>query len=138
MTDLTKHPHWPLMQKFFKAASKGRLLRLQVNDDMGCWQPLEVVKVDNRVYLPTFDPRVKYRIAPETIMVNGIEVEAPEKEQLPLDTLYWAASAVDRGFALASRWTNHPLDHMRLDRGLIYLSESPAVARAKAMLGVKE
>ena len=77
--------------------------------------------------------RAKPAPAP-TIIVNGIEVPEPVWEALEVGQGYWVADVITTELSLSIRWYGDKNDRERLDRGLIHLTESAAIAHAKAML----
>ena len=77
--------------------------------------------------------RAKPAPAP-TIIVNGIEVPEPVREELKIGQRYWAISLTCDGLVINALWSNDTIDLRRLTRGLIHLNEAAAVAHAKAML----
>lgn len=80
----------------------------------------------------------EFRLKPRTILVNGVEVPAPEKEAPPVDTEYFVPHCLDRDAYEAFYWAQDELDARLLDRGLVYLDQESAIARAKAMLITQE
>ena len=84
------------------------------------------------------DKIYSFRIAPKTILVNGVEVPAPEKEAPPVDTEYFVPHCLDRDAYEAFYWAQDELDARLLERGLVYLDKESAIARAKAMLITQE
>ena len=80
----------------------------------------------------------EFRLAPRTILVNGVEVPAPEKVAPPVDTEYFVPHGLDRDAYEAFYWAQEEWDARLLERGLVYLDKESAIARAKAMLITKE
>lgn len=81
----------------------------------------------------------KFRLAPKKILVNGVEVPAPEKVAPVEGTEYYVPDIY------ADKWTykytyraESDLHKRMLERGLVYLNEEDCIARAKAMLITKE
>lgn len=81
----------------------------------------------------------EFRLAPRTIIVNGVEVPAPEVVKPQRGTKYYV-STVEREntYYLEAIWDEHCLDRFWLNRGLVYLNKEDAIARAKAMLIAQE
>lgn len=73
---------------------------------------------------------------PETKMINGFEVPAPETEELEYDTLYYLASTEAKNFRTCAYWDDHDMDKLWLGRGLVFLNKEDAIAATKAMLGI--
>lgn len=79
----------------------------------------------------------QFRLAPRTILVNGVEVPAPEKEA-PADGAEYFVPYLDIGAYEELYWKQDELDARLLNRGLVYLDKASAIARAKAMLITQE
>jgi len=77
-----------------------------------------------------------YRLAPETITVNGFVVPKPEAQPLKEGETYWTATMLDKNWARSWHWTNGGEEHRWLSRGLIHSTQAAAVAHAKAMCGI--
>lgn len=80
----------------------------------------------------------KYRLAPRTILVNGVAVPAPEKDAPADDAEYFVPQFLDIDAYEAFYWAQDELDERLLERGLVYLDKESAIARAKAMLITQE
>ena len=83
------------------------------------------------------DRRSYYRAAVETITCNGVEVLKPVSEPLEKGQRYWLALPSAVTFSIVLKWSNSEIDHHRLRRGLVHLTEAAAVTHARAMCGVK-
>ena len=86
---------------------------------------------------PEFTASSIYRAKPApapTIIVNGIEVPEPVREELENGQLYWLVFPVGEELSMEATWYDEATHHTRLNRGLIHLTEDAAVAHAKAML----
>lgn len=84
------------------------------------------------------DKLYSFRLAPRTILVNGVEVPAPEKVAPADDAEYFVPQFLDIGAYEALYWKQDELDARLLERGLVYLDKESAIARAKAMLITQE
>lgn len=80
----------------------------------------------------------EYRLAPRTILVNGVEVPAPEKEAPGTGIPYFVPSITTENLYTKITWDGGRADNLWLDRGLVYLDKESAIARAKAMLITQE
>lgn len=80
----------------------------------------------------------KYRIAPNTIKVNGHDVPAPEKTAPEKHIYYWVPNIDGEATACRYPWDGDYVDGRRLKCGLVHLSEAAAIAHAKAILDVGE
>lgn len=76
----------------------------------------------------------KFRIAPRTILCNGVEVVAGESVAPEYDSDYFTVELERFDMVNKCAWTEHKIDFIRLERGLVYLHKEDAIARAKAML----
>lgn len=78
-------------------------------------------------------PDYEVRIKPDVIIVNGIEVPAPEK-LAPLEgKKYFFPGPGSERDCIASFWDGVPCDIRRLEQGLVHVCEENAIAHAKAM-----
>lgn len=73
---------------------------------------------------------------PETRIINGFEVPAPETKKPALDTKYYTPLLTNNGFCCGVRWDDDGSDNRSLQRGLVFLNVEDAIANAKAMLGI--
>lgn len=80
----------------------------------------------------------EFRLAPRTITVNGREVPEPVKGKPIRNSDYYCVCLDGNELFCISSWTDHEVDVLRLQRGLIHLTKEAAIAHAKAMLGVDE
>ena len=80
----------------------------------------------------------EYRIAPRTILVNGVEVPAPEKNAPSTGTPYFLPCITTEDLCTKITWDGGCADNLWLARGLVYMDEESAIARAKAMLITQE
>lgn len=93
--------------------------------DRYCW--LDVLE-------PNFNYESKFRVKPEIILINGIEVPAPVTDKLELHQSYYTPSLVGFSFYNQRAWSNSVLDGDNLRRGIVHLSEEAAKVHAKALL----
>lgn len=80
----------------------------------------------------------EFRIAPRTILVNGVEVPAGEKEAPSKGATYYVPDQAEESLAYGFSWGDDDMDCRFLERGLVYLDKESAIARAKAMLITQE
>ena len=86
---------------------------------------------------PVWDQYNIYRAKPApapTIIVNGIEVPEPVREELEKGCRYWLANPTSPYLYSGLWWGGNDIDRRWLSRGLIHLTEAAAVEHAKAML----
>lgn len=72
-------------------------------------------------------------VAPDTIVVNGIEVPAPYRGPMEHEQMYWVADPSHRKYALCVCWGGNSTGRMFMERGLIHLDEQAAAAHGRAM-----
>lgn len=115
--------------------------KVQCMGSEGTWKPLMekigeglIRYVDTQSYMSG----LSFRIAPRTILVNGVEVPAPEKDAPADGTQYFIPYLTDDDLYEGMQWDSAPVDRKWLDLGLVYLDKESAIARAKAMLITQE
>lgn len=79
-------------------------------------------------------PASCYRVAPRTILVNGIEVPEPMRSPPAEGTEYWLADTDADLLAVAGDWDDTDLEHRWLARGLCHSTREAAEAHARAMM----
>lgn len=80
----------------------------------------------------------QFRIAPRTILVNGVEVPAPEQAAPDYGATHYVPMPSWADFYAERRWDTSD-DHIHsLKCGLVYLNKDDAINRAKAMLITQE
>jgi len=87
---------------------------------------------------PDFAGACEYRLAPRTILVNGVEVPSPEKVSPEVGATYYVPDQSEESLAYGFSWGDDEMDARFLERGLVYLDKESAIARAKAMLIAQE
>ena len=99
-------------------------------DVEGTWQLDVFLKTDR-----------KFRLKPHTITINGVDIEAPEKnddpdlELLEHDQDYWLVDLTNYpDFVIPHKWKGDPPEYVWADRGLIHLSKDAALLHAKALI----
>lgn len=84
------------------------------------------------VYLT--DDTFEWRIKPETIDINGIEVPCPVREPLRYGQIYYTPRIRDEVLYAELKWNDDNIDRRLLERGLIHLTKESAIAHAEALL----
>lgn len=81
-------------------------------------------------------PSVQYRRKPKTININGFDVPEPCKDKTKIGrfTRYWVVNLSNGHLVLGCSWDNDETDNIRLQNGLIHLTEEAALCHAKALL----
>ena len=77
-----------------------------------------------------------YVFLPDTIIVNGLDVPAPEKVAPQPGQLFYTPNLILPDWVGTQTWGPDHYDQRYLERGLVYLKKEHAIARAKAMVGV--
>ena len=85
-----------------------------------------------------FCDSMEFRIKPNTILVNGVEVPAGEKETPNKGTTYYIPDHSNQYLVYDFTWDGCEMDTRLLKHGLVYLDRDSAIARAKAMLIAQE
>lgn len=83
---------------------------------------------------PDFNFDCKLRVKPKIILINGIEVPAPEQQALDIGTLYYTPSMWSDYQYRRWLWTNDGEDKRSLSRGLVHLTKEAAEQHTKALL----
>lgn len=73
---------------------------------------------------------------PETRIINGFEVPAPEVQAPKYDSNYYAVSVNECELYTEYFWYGDIFDFRMLERGLVFLNKEDAIATAKAMLSI--
>jgi len=73
----------------------------------------------------------RYRVAPDTVTINGIEVPAPEKVAPANGSKYWSLSSF--GGSRITTWFGGEENRHALHNGLIWLTEADARAAFDAL-----
>lgn len=111
--------------------------RIQCNYHINGWCDESYSDALGKVVAGTVDPE-RFRLAPRTIIVNGVEVPAPEKEAPEYGADYFIPmTTCPMGYAKMV-WTGDVDNVYALQEDLLYLNKEDAIARAKAMLITKE
>lgn len=130
---ITGHPHAALMAEYAKDAAVHP-------EPWTLWQ----LKTLHEPWVtlgahPAWNVDREYRRKPAEIpteVVNGFTVPKALTEAPANGTLYHAANPTNVGWYTHLKWDNDPLDRNVLARGLAFLTEEHAVAKAKAMCGI--
>lgn len=95
------------------------------NNELQAWEDL---------YHLNFNSDVKFRVKPKTISINGIEVPAPERQELSEGTRYYIPQLMSAELYNWDTWRDKPMDKRALSRGTVHLTKESAVQHAKALL----
>lgn len=83
---------------------------------------------------PNFNSDAKFRVKPEIIIINGIEVPTPVRQELSEGTRYYIPQLMSAELCNWYEWTDGPADKRALSRGTVHLTKESAVQHAKALL----
>ena len=111
--------------------------RIQFKYHANGWCDESYSDVLGKVVAGTVEPE-RFRIAPRTIIVNGVEVPAPEAAYPEDGVDFYVPDLAEADLFSEGNWDEAEWDLNALDRGLVYLRKEDAIARAKAMLITKE
>lgn len=120
---------------------------MTIQEQAQAWLPIieamakgETVQVFNGEWVdkvvPDLISGVSYRIAPETIIVNGFEIEAPMKEAPYIDEPVFFSDATHPLFCDGCKWGGSLFHLNLLARGICHKTRAAAIAHAKAMIGI--
>lgn len=125
----TRHKHYDLIVKW-AADPEGYVVELRYPP--GPWTPM--------ISDPEWDLDCEYRLTPKprTVHQARVEVPRPEREAPEVGTDYWVPRPDIEGMAFGLAWDGIYWEYDLLQLGLVYLNESDAIARAKAMLRLEE
>ena len=93
--------------------------------DRYCW--LDVLE-------PNFNSDAKFRVKPDIILINGIEVPAPVRQELSEGTRYYTPQLMSAELYYWEEWSDEPMDKRALSRGTVHLTKEAAIQHAKALL----
>lgn len=128
--EITEH-----QANMFRALADGK--RLQVVDKAVGDYAFDLTTLDNFMLFITDADRYEVRIKPDVIVVNGIEVPAPETANGVHGDKFYFPDASAQKFYGAGVWGDGWLCKLMLERGLVYARPEDAAARCKAMLAHK-
>lgn len=83
---------------------------------------------------PIWGHWINYRRKPRTILINGIEVPEPVKQDLEPGRLFFLVNILDHEKIYSTSWNSNPIYDMWLKRGLIHLTEENARKHVEALL----
>jgi hypothetical protein len=86
---------------------------------------------------PLWGLQYEFRRKSETIVANGIECPAPMKVKPEKGMRYWFPMIHRAVYFYTYVWSGDDVDQLIFSRGLCYANREDAIARAKAMLGIK-
>lgn len=113
-----------------------------ISDDRGdfAWRDFSAffAEMEFRNIPLQFGKNYEFRLAPRTILVNGVEVPAPEKNAPKEGENYFLVQCEETEYVQELVWENCVPEEIWLSRGLVYLDRDSAIARAKAMLITQE
>jgi hypothetical protein len=73
------------------------------------------------------------RVKTPAVLINGIEVPAPERTAPARNTTYHYPAPWNEDAYSTTSWDNHPADKRALARGLVHLTKEAAAIHGKAL-----
>ncbi|UIS65438.1 hypothetical protein [Acidovorax phage AP1] len=129
--EITEH-----QANMFRALADGK--RMQVVDKkLVPNRAFDITTLDNFMLFIADNDRYEVRIKPDVIVVNGIEVPAPEKVAPKLGDVYYAPSPLMVSSCTEFTWCEDSEDRRFLECGLVHRCKEHAVAHCEAMLAHK-
>ena len=80
---------------------------------------------------PSWNPDIKYRRKPKTILINGHEVPEPHRTPLKDGEVYWALTLFSSATSL--RWKDDDFDNSYLKNGFVHLTKEAAEKHFNAL-----
>jgi len=124
---MTPHPQADIL----RAIADGKTIEMRrknTSDTDNDWW------VSNIVLQYLDDADREFRIKPETLLINNIEVPYPVREPLKPHQNYWVAGPDRECIAERFKWADDPIENHWFKRGLIHSTEEAAIAHAEALL----
>ncbi len=100
----------------------------------GIWQHMNGMSVD--VSWLQKGAAAQFRRKPQTRVINGFTVPAPETKAPPHKSEYFLSDIFGDAWVEDMTWDDTEPDHRWLRRGLVFLDKDAAIANAKAMCGI--
>lgn len=86
--------------------------------------------------VPLWDEQSEYRVAKQTMTINGHSFLEPESEAPEDSTEYFVPCFVSTSRVNVARWGSSQFEFQLLAEGLVHLTASDAAAHAKALLSL--
>ncbi len=120
---------------------------MTIQEQAQAWLPIleamasgKVIQVFNGEWedkvIPDLISGIEYRIKPETIIVNGFEIESPMEEAPEIDESVYISDATCMSLCCSLNWSGNTFCISALSRGLCHKTRAAAIAHAKAMIGI--
>lgn len=122
---------------WLRAALDGKTVqwRNKATGPNGDWRDAKNFR--NDVVILSQPEMFEVRIKPDVIVVNGIEVPAPEKEAPAYGSEYYVPNCSHEECYYTTTWFGSELDKRRLERGVVHLVPQNASVHGKAQLAHK-
>lgn len=126
--EITEH-----QANMLRALADGK--RMQVVDKtLASGNRWDITTLDNFMLFISDAHRYEVRIKPDVIVVNGIEVPAPEKVAPASGASYWVALPTEECGASAIRhWRESKYEFQWIEFGIVHLDPESACIHGKAM-----
>lgn len=100
---------------------------------LGQWRHVTAELLLSMIAGGVHEDLANFRVKPNTVMCNGVEVPAPESVAPAVGTIYFVPDARFPDTPDAAVWRDSALDKSRLEATLVYLDVDTCIARAEAM-----
>lgn len=130
--EITEH-----QANMLRALADGKKLEV-VHEKTAPGKWFEIQTIDNFMLFISSPDWYEVRIKPDVIVVNGIEMPAPERRPLERGDIYYVPCPLMKSYCAEFVWSSDMEDDMRfLERGLVYRDRDNAAARGEEMLAHK-
>lgn len=124
---MTEHKYAHIL----RAIADGNVV--QWRDSNGEWNDESENTILREVVNEDYSPE-RYRVKPDTITINGVEVPEPVRDQLAIGTYYWLVDASADTKTRNYSWSDHGMDFNWIKSGLIHLTKEAAEQHARALI----
>lgn len=119
---------------WLRAALDGKAVQWRSKDNGPEWPWSDAESFAKDAVILSQPWHYEVRIKPDVIIVNGIEVPAPEKTELPDGTTYWVADVGEEECCSSGIiWVGDKSDKRWLSYGIVHTSPKAAAAHGIAM-----
>lgn len=127
MTTKQQHPYAEIL----RAIADGEIIQLKTT--YGDWADIR----DSYAML-CMGVNCELRIKPRTIKIGEYEVPEPLREEPPIGTMVYSASAVGLDYYGCTTWGDEDWQVDLLNRGVFHLDMDSAILHAKALISLSE
>lgn len=120
-----------LKADLLRAIADGKQMQGRLPEDGGGWFD---IYPDQAIGAIASGYSMKVRIKPETVLINGIECNAPMRVAPALQTTYFKPDPDWEKMYDRCTWADRGLDRSRFSLGLCFATAEDAAAAARAMI----